>query len=491
MYILEQISAMRRQKPDALAMACNGVGLSYDLFWRRILAARRFFEASGVAGAGVAAVWVDSLAEGWIIDLALRSLGLTTAMLRGGEQLELFAGPDLAWLVTLASENKRDIAAAIGVSRIETGGGAYAPDAGPPADALPSPLPAPGGHILLTSGTTGRYKKVLTTVGADAKDIEGRHARYAALGEGVTPQGPASILNLFDLGLWTAAGYQRPMMTWSVGGGVIFRDGPDFHRAFDWPGITHTLTTPHYLSRLMAQPQDAFAPQKDMQLIIVGGALSKPLANETRRRLTARIVISLAATEVGGWARTVVESDEDLRWYRLDPERTVEVVDEDRKPLALGRLGEVRVKMRQGGPAGYLDDASANASFFGDGWFYPGDLGVLDGKGRLALFGRVTDIIHVQGDKHPAEPLERELQEKLGCDGVCVLSAPDQSGVEKLHVFIESRRVISQAELSQAASAVLYGFPGARFHLVAALPRTANGKVKRQALTAAFHQRDA
>src|SRR5207253_357369 len=123
---------------------------------------------------------------------------------------------------------------------------------------------------------------------------------------------------------------------------------------------------------------------------------------------------------------------------------------------------------------------------FRDDWFYPGDLGVLDGKGRLALFGRTTDILHIEGGKVAAEPIERALRDRLGCD-VCLITGPGEGLVEELHVFVEARRPISQAELTEAAQACLWGFPRAHFHRIDALPRTGLGKVSRIALARRFH----
>jgi acyl-coenzyme A synthetase/AMP-(fatty) acid ligase len=224
-----------------------------------------------------------------------------------------------------------------------------------------------------------------------------------------------------------------------------------------------------------------------MQLIVVAGAVSPALAREMRRRLTPRILVNLSATEVGGWARTMIETDEDLRWYRLDPRRRVEVVDDAERPLPPGELGRVRVALREHGPRGYLEDPDTSAAFFRDGWFYPGDLGVLDGKGRLALYGRATDIVHINGDKFPAEPWERAIQEALECDGVCVLSGSWTTEAEGLHLFIESRKPISAAALTQAVKATLSGFAGVHVHKVERLPRTASGKIRRIALAQALH----
>jgi acyl-coenzyme A synthetase/AMP-(fatty) acid ligase len=238
---------------------------------------------------------------------------------------------------------------------------------------------------------------------------------------------------------------------------------------------------------LMARPEDAFAYQPEMQLNVISGAVSPAMARETRRRLTPRILVNLSSTEGGGWARTLIETDEDLRWYRLDPTRTVQVVDDADNPLPPGELGRVRVNQRADGPSGYLGDAETSAKFFSDGWFYPGDLGVLDGKGRLALYGRSTDIVHILGVKYPAAPWEQQIQEALECDGVCILSGSWRSEAEQLHLFIESRRPIPSQALTRAVRATLVGFTGVHVHVVEALPRTATGKIRRITLAQQLH----
>ena len=89
---------------------------------------------------------------------------------------------------------------------------------------------------------------------------------------------------------------------------------------------------------------------------------------------------------------------------------------------------------------------------------------MLDGKGRIALYGRTTDIVHIRGNKYPAEPWERAIQEALECEGVCILSGSWRSESEQLHLFIESRRPISSQALAKAVNASLSGFPGSSAH---------------------------
>lgn len=485
MYVLQQIYAAASETPDKLAVVSNGRAIGYGEFWRLIDGRRRSLDPF-VPESGIAVLAIDDILEGWLVVLALRGLGVDTAMVRNAEEAALFEGLDVACLITLDAAQKPDIATPSGARRLRLSdpAGQLVSTADPMP--LQPNLRAPGGHILLTSGTTGRSKLVRSMRGDTPDAIDNRRQRYAAL-SGHRPTGEDTVSAIFDFGLWTAAGHSQPIFVWSQRGAVVIHQGEDWHRALHWPGLTHATVTPHNLTALMALPEDAYPAHPAMQLSITAGAVTPALVRETRRRLTERITITLASTEAGGWARTVVESDEDLRWYRLDPKRLVEVVDEAGEPLPPGQLGRVRVAIRPNDPKGYHGDAETTAAFFDDHWFYPGDLGVLDGQGRLALHGRTTDIVHINGDKYPAEPWERAIQEALECEGVCVLSGRWGTDEERLHVFIEARRPINAETLSQALRSTLFGFPDVQVHRVAALPRTRTGKLQRLVLARQLH----
>lgn len=486
MFLVQQIHRTAAATPLKLALVFNGAPVTYGTFWRFIEGCRRSL-APHLPDRGIALIWVDSLLEGAILDIALRSLGLDTAVLRTGDQVGLFAAADVACLVTLASEAK-SAQPPPGLRHLVISDPSRQPlDLAAPLPPAPDPCPA-GGHVSLTSGTTGVYKKVLRGFGGTPGPIEQRLARYQELGPGFRPLSADTVMNVFNMGLWSAGGYGWPVFIWGLGGAVVFQQTDDFHRALDWPGITHTLATPWYLSQLMALPEGAFPYRPDMQLVVVSGAVSPALARQTRARLTPRVLVNLSSTEGGGWARTLIETDEDLRWYRLDPTRRVEIVDEADAPLPFGELGRVRVSLREDNAKSYLDDPVATAAFFQDQWFYPGDLGVLDGAGRLALYGRTSDIVHVDGVKYPAEPWERAIRDRLECDGVCVLSGNWRTGAEQLHVFIESRRPIEPAVLTAVLQEAVAGFGIIQAHVVDALPRTATGKIRRMALAQSLHE---
>lgn len=485
MFILERIHATAAREPDKLAIVADGHTISYGAFWRLIDERRRSLKPQ-LADRGIVVISVDSMPYAWVLSLAVRSLGLDAAVIREAEQLTLFADLEVAGVVTLASEHRPSVPMpGVEPRRVETP--SLLEDevrTDRPLPPLPDPLLS-GGQITLTSGTTGRSKRVLSHRGCK-EDVEYRDS-YLELGQRFRQHGPDTILNILGMGLWTGAGHSRPLFVWSLGGAVLMHNGADIERTFAWPGLTHTLATPAYLSGLMAMPEGAFPFLPEMQLMVVSGSLTPALARETRRRLTPRILVNLSASEVGPWARSLIETDEDLRWYRIESKRKVEVVDDAGRPLPAGELGRVRVDLSRANGPGYLGDPEATAAFFADGWFYPGDLGVLDGQGRLALYGRATDVIHIKGNKHPAEPWEREIQEALECDDVCIISGSFRAEGEELHLFIESRKPIATAALTAAVQSTLAGFTGVHVHAVEALPRTESGKIKRIELAQLLH----
>jgi acyl-coenzyme A synthetase/AMP-(fatty) acid ligase len=156
----------------------------------------------------------------------------------------------------------------------------------------------------------------------------------------------------------------------------------------------------------------------------------------------------------------------------------VQVVDDAGRALPPGRIGLVRARVLDG-LSGYVGDEAASLRFFRDGFFYSGDLGTFGPDGRLRLSGRVTDVINVMGHKMAPDPIERDLQERLAVDAVCLLSLPGPDGCDDVHVVIESRRDITHAELEQLAQGPLRQFGRLHFRVVAALPRNAMGKVQR------------
>jgi acyl-coenzyme A synthetase/AMP-(fatty) acid ligase len=476
--VLQKIFEFAEQRPDDRAMVHELMPVTYRDLHRKITAMRHKLAACDLPPGGVAVLWIHSVMTSWAVNLALRSLGLTTVSIRTPDEFAGFDSLDVVAIVTSSDDGwpAIDPALAPGAARIVVRAAdlALGEDDGvlePPPDGRP------GDHILLTSGTTGNYKMMVVDSRAHAAEVQIGIKQYLERqGDGATEL--RGCVNILNLGLWTAVGYNYPLGVWTAGASVIIHQGPEEYRSFLIPGITHAMVTPAFLVGMLAGAPPDFPRNDDLVLMVTGGPLSVNLANLVRARLTNRILITLGSTESGGWATTPVATDEDLRWHRLHANRTVEVVDEDGRPLPPGRLGEVRVLL-DSSFTGYLNDPDATASFVRGRWFYPGDLGVLDGKGRIALHGRVTDVLNIMGSKIATAPYEAALQEALGLEGVCLMSEQGVDREEQLHVVLETAEPIDQARLQEAAQAHLGGFPAALFHFVDRFPRNAMGKVER------------
>jgi acyl-CoA synthetase (AMP-forming)/AMP-acid ligase II len=478
LYVVDKIYQHARDTPAAPAIIYNAKPTPYADFYRMIMAMRRSLASRGLKPGSVAALRISFLPVAWVANLALRTLGLTTVSLRTDNEFAACAGLDIGCVITFGAERPEPIDPdfAPGAPRIIITDADWQPgdDPGLPAP----PATTAGGHILLTSATTGRYKMVLLPAETEEATREAGVMLYLSSGDQLRDDSGALCVNLFDFGLWTAGGYATPMIIWSRGGAVVFHQSADIHRPFTLPQLTHALAPPIYLVQLMKAPPGAFPRNDDLQIITVGGTPSMGLLHQVQARLTRRVATTLGSTESGSWAITPIETEEDLRWNRLHPSRVVEVVDEQDRPLPPGELGQVRVLL-DNGLEGYLNDADATAQAFRGGYFYPGDLGILDGSRRLALYGRVTAVLNVLGEKRPALPVELAVEKALGVDGVCALSdeGPDLS--EELHIVIETPEKISPERLRPVAERHLSQFPKVHFHFVERLPRNDMGKVQR------------
>jgi acyl-coenzyme A synthetase/AMP-(fatty) acid ligase len=461
-----------RRTPDKTAVVFDGQPLSYRAFADRIAVARGYFTRQGCVGEGVAVVAVVNLLDFWTLSVALRSLGLTTFAVDPTQGLGLAGMTNVRLVVTDSAANWPDLeraSAALGCGflRVSLDGEA--------AMGLDAENRPPGGHLLRTSGTTGDFKFVLMNAEIDAVSASSTQA--------VLGLGQQSLVNVFNFGGWTGVGYRFPAAAWAVGAGVNFRQSGHFHDSLLEPGASHAVLIPSLLAVLLAAPADAFPRNDALQLAVGGGPMSRTQIDQTKARITPRLYNCLGATETGIFAYTALERPEDYRWQTIAPGRVVEIVDERDRPVPTGETGRVRVGAA-GWPNFYLHDEAATRAAFAQGFFYPGDLGVIRADGRLALQGRVTEVINVNGHKLSPAPIEARLRDALGVSGVCLVSVRNDDGEEQAHLVIESGTPIPAARLTEALSHERAGFAGVRVHFTPSLPRNAMGKVMRQEVTA-------
>ncbi len=459
--------------PHKTAFIHDGVLCSYADFARRIARAHAHLAGLDLPAGSVAVLDVEHLAQSWVLGIALRHLGLVTVNLQGGTPVGGLGLNGISCVVTVGAHDQPMAAQPVAGApwrRVVVPMRALddAQDGAVPT--LPAALHSSGGHVLLTSGTTGQYKKVLRDAQAEYSTV-GLHAQINQIG-------PDSVVYVRDFPTWTAGGYRWPLVAWSQGATVVFQQRGDFHRPYHRADLTHAFATPTTLRFLLNAAAEALPRNDGLRLYVTGGAMTRATAAAARERLTPQVFSVLASTEALTLGVTLVDDLDELPWHVIHPLREVQVVDDAGHSLAAGQLGHVRARLLDG-LSGYLGDKATSQRFFRDGWFYSGDLGTFRADGRLALGGRLTDVINVMGNKVATGPLERALQDQLGAEAVCMLSRPGADGDDEVHVVIERRRRLTRPELDTLAKGPLRAIPNLQFVVLPSLPRNAMGKVLR------------
>lgn len=444
--------------PEKVAVISDGTPLTYGELAAQIEALCRFLRQAEVP-AGVTVIWAPTLLESWKLGLALRRLGHTTLCVRDAGEL---------------ADGSHGITSLVGFEPFPQGfaGRTIAIPALPTAPGNEPRAAVAGNHILLTSGTTGTSKRVTRTAAAEFATL-----RDSALAQEITEH---SVVCLGNLGLWTAAGHRFPLVAWGQGATVVLHQGADQHTPFNAYDLTHVYTTPDLLNGLLRVPEADLRVNHGVRLLVTGGAMTKNQVAIVRKRVSRNIVALFGATETLTVSLTPIHRPEDLEWHHVLPTREVQIVDEHDVVLARGEQGFLRIKIDDG-VTGYVGDPATSARFFKDGYFYPGDLAVLDADGRLGLRGRFTDVINVLGNKLATAPLERAMEEHLGVIAACIVSLQEPGQPELIHVILETATPVTREAWDLLVAQQLRPFQivPVAVHQWASLPRNDMGKIQR------------
>ena len=170
---------------------------------------------------------------------------------------------------------------------------------------------------------------------------------------------------------------------------------------------------------------------------------------------------------------------------RPTPNNTVYVLDERRRPCAIGETGE----MWAGGDcvsAGYLDDAALNSERYGPDPFLGGgrlmfrtrDLGRWTPDGELEILGRTDDQVKIRGFRVELDSVSAVLESLPGCTRAVTLKLDEATLVS----FVSPGHLDPGEARRAVAAALPYYCVPAAVHPLAALPLTSRGKVDKAAL---------
>jgi amino acid adenylation domain-containing protein len=239
----------------------------------------------------------------------------------------------------------------------------------------------------------------------------------------------------------------------------------------------------------------------DLRMVILGGeALSKRDVERSRKHVAAHCMFAhqLATTETKVIARFMIDRDTELTdnvvpvGYASDDKQVV-LLDATGQEVGVNRVGEIAVKSRYLASGYWRDPALTDDKFLpdpagGDERLYrTGDLGIMAVDGCLKCLGRADHQVKIRGHRVELNEVEFALQALPGVKEAVVAAQETPSGGKRLVAYVVSslHPAPSITVLRHALARALpdYMLPAA-YVTLEQLPRTATGKVDRQALPA-------
>jgi acyl-CoA synthetase (AMP-forming)/AMP-acid ligase II len=139
--------------------------------------------------------------------------------------------------------------------------------------------------------------------------------------------------------------------------------------------------------------------------------------------------------------------------------------------------------------SGYLDRPDLTAAVLRDGWYATGDLGAIDAAGNIRLTGRAKDEINRAGFKVQPAEIDMLLESHPAIAEACVFGAPDSVSGEIVAAAIRLEPGAGEDAASLrdwCLKRLRREATPERWFFVEEIPKTARGKVSREAVRAAM-----
>ncbi|MEU8295635.1 beta-ketoacyl synthase N-terminal-like domain-containing protein, partial [Streptomyces pseudogriseolus] len=340
--------------------------------------------------------------------------------------------------------------------------------------------------ILYTSGTTGRPKGVVST---QRKSLWATAACTATI-LGLSPDDRV----VWPMPLYHAASHNIGVLaTLAVGASAYILEGsaPDeIIETVRSERASFLVNSPSVYRRMVELAGEEGGGLPGLRVCMAAGSVCPPeLHEDFEAAFGVRLVDSYGSSETGGAITT-----QEPTGARVPgscgtplPGLTLRLTDpQTGEEVAAGEEGEIWVHS----PAtmvGYHNDPEATDAVLVDGWYRTGDLGRLDPAGALSITGRAKELIIRGGENiHPAE-VERVLAGLPGVAEAAVAGKPHPVLGEVPVAYLvpgpDGAEGIDTGRLLETCRRELSYFKVPdEFHVIDAVPRTANGKIARRRL---------
>lgn len=335
-------------------------------------------------------------------------------------------------------------------------------------------------RIVLTSATTGDPKGIALTQEMLVRRMQ---ACDGIFGDVV----PTCARVFIDIGLTTSWGYLWAMKILTRGGAVFFRgsDAVETMQAFGLYQVQCMIGSPASAAEFVGYYESSPDFMCPFQVMLSsGGMLSATLSERVRARMCTQLIATYAATEItplaSAPAHRIVGTTGAVGY--IAPWVAAEIVDDAHQPLRPGEQGRVRFRGHTC-VSGYVGKPRNAEGVFRDGWFYPGDMGMITPERLLVITGREKAIINVGGNKINPETIESILVSYPGVVHAGVFCRANADGIDEVWAVVSGLVDINvQALRAHCAKALPALFVPTHIVRVADIPRNDMGRIIRNKL---------
>ena len=295
---------------------------------------------------------------------------------------------------------------------------------------------------------------------------------------------------------WAKCSWGKMYGQWLAGAAVFIFDVSGIFNAHDlWSamadnGVTSFCAPPTVYKMLI----HADASKYDLSKLVKADVAGEALNPEVFERFLDMTGIELH--EGFGQTETTVQLFTN-QWIKPKPGSMgmpaagwdIKLLDEDGRPAADGKVGEICISLSNGRPVGmfqkYHKNEKLTAAAFRDGYYHTGDVAYRDADGYYWFVGRNDDLIKSSGYRISPFEVESVLLEHPAVREVAVTGIPDPSrgmavkATIVLNKYFQGTDVlVRQLQDHVRNRTAAYKYPRV-IEFVDSLPMTISGKIRR------------
>ncbi len=271
--LIQKLELYSKLTPTKIALVYNGKPISYLKYYSTIARIANQWKIYSMPTNTVAIVFIKNIIDNWTATIALQSLGLITICVTKLADIQDLKIKNISCIV-ICQFNQAELKNTLGnISNykiIDYPDEIYSEDVINDIK-IEYEVSNTGGHILYTSGTTGKFKKLKYD-----NSNEDDSLKALSVVNGITGK---TVWNITNFGLWTGAGYKRPRTVWSQGGTVVIDQRTNYIEHLGDFNVTNVNFVPRLAIEAIEKYKELNLKKNKFSLKIGGGPMSYELIN--------------------------------------------------------------------------------------------------------------------------------------------------------------------------------------------------------------------